>query len=83
VRGLRDGIFDVVLTIWVLAGPNLCGEGRFYQGMLIQRQSYHGDYACSLNRVAMSDDDGIDSSTQVPTARHAWAPVATSYHARH
>jgi hypothetical protein len=31
----------------------------------------------------MSEGDGMDSSTRVPTARHAWVPVATSYHARH
>jgi hypothetical protein len=31
--------------------------------MLILRQSYHGDYVCSLGQVAMSDNDGKDSST--------------------
>jgi hypothetical protein len=29
----------------------------------------------------MSDDDGMDSSTQVPTASRAWAPVTVSYRA--
>jgi hypothetical protein len=27
----------------------------------------------------MSGGDGMDASTQVPTARHALPPVATSY----
>jgi hypothetical protein len=40
--------------------------------MLIRRQSYHGDYACTLGRVAMSGGDGTDSYTRVPIARHAW-----------
>jgi hypothetical protein len=26
----------------------------------------------------MSDNDGIDSSTRVPVARHAWAPAVMS-----
>jgi hypothetical protein len=60
-----------------------CGEARFYYGILIYRQSYHGDYVCSLGRVAMSDCDGIDSSVGVLTARHVWVPVATSCRARH
>jgi hypothetical protein len=50
--------------------------------MLILRQSYHGDYACILGQVAMSDGDGIDSSTRVHAARRAWALVATSCRAR-
>jgi hypothetical protein len=33
----------------------------FTKGTLIQRQSYHGDYACTLGRVVMSDGDEIDS----------------------
>jgi hypothetical protein len=33
----------------------LYGEAHFYLGMLILCQSYHGDYACILGRVAMSD----------------------------
>jgi hypothetical protein len=40
--------------------------------MLIQRQNYHGDYACTLGRVAMSGSDGIDSYTRVSAARRAW-----------
>jgi hypothetical protein len=31
--------------------------------MLILRQNYHYDYACILGRVAISDSDGMDSST--------------------
>jgi hypothetical protein len=30
----------------------------------------------------MLDGDGTDSSTRVYAVRHAWALVATSYHAR-
>jgi hypothetical protein len=33
--------------------------------------------------VALSGGDGTYSSTQVCASRHEWAPVATSYHARH
>jgi hypothetical protein len=61
----------------------LYGEACFYQGMLIQCQTYHANYACSYGGVAMSGGDGMDSSTQVPVVRHAWAPVATSCRARH
>jgi hypothetical protein len=32
-------------------------EAHLHQGMLIQCQSYHGDYACSFGGVAMSDVD--------------------------
>jgi hypothetical protein len=46
--------------------------------MLILRQSYHGNYACILGRVAMSDDNGMNSTTRVHAARHVWVPVATS-----
>jgi hypothetical protein len=31
-----------------------------------------GIYACTLARVATSSNNGIDSCTRVPTARHAW-----------
>jgi hypothetical protein len=41
----------------------LHGEARFYQGMLIRCQSYHGDYASSGGGVAMSSGDGMDPST--------------------
>jgi hypothetical protein len=61
----------------------LCGEPRFYQGMIVRCQSYHDDYMCSFGGVAMSSGDETDSSTQVSAARHAWVPVAMSYHARH
>jgi hypothetical protein len=59
------------------------GETRLYQGVFIPWQSYHGDYACPCGRVAMSDDDGMTSSTQVLDVRHVWVPVATSYRASH
>jgi hypothetical protein len=59
------------------------GETCFYQGILIRCQNYHGDSACSCGGVDMSGDDGIDSSTRVPTVRCTWAPVAMSYHDRH
>jgi hypothetical protein len=49
----------------------LRGEARFYQGVLIQRQSYHDDYECSFGRVAMSGGDGMDFSTRVPAASGA------------
>jgi hypothetical protein len=51
--------------------------------MLIQHQSYHGNYACTLSWVALSDGDGIDSNTRVPTFWCAWDPAVLSYHARH
>jgi hypothetical protein len=42
------------------------------EGVLIRRQSYHDDYACTLGRVIMLGGDGIDFCTRVPTARCAW-----------
>jgi hypothetical protein len=33
------------------------GEAHLYQDMVVQCQSYHGDYVCSFGGVAMSDDD--------------------------
>jgi hypothetical protein len=48
----------------------LYGEAHLYQGMLIQHQSYYGNYACTLGGVVMSDDDEMDSCTWVPAARH-------------
>jgi hypothetical protein len=50
----------------------LRGEDRFYQGVLIQRQSYHDDYVCLFDGVAMSHSDMTDSSTQVPVIRRTW-----------
>jgi hypothetical protein len=76
-------IFDVVLTIRVHVGPNLHGEARFYQDMLIQCQSYHVDYACPFGEVAVSGGHGTDCSTRVPAARCAWVTVATSCRTRH
>jgi hypothetical protein len=45
--------------------------------MLIQRQSYHGDYACSLGIVAMSGGDGMDSYSSSYCQAHV-GPVAVS-----
>jgi hypothetical protein len=61
--------------------PN--GEARFYHGVLILCQSYHGNYECSYVVVGMSACDGMDSSTYVPVVRCAWVLVAMSYHVRH
>jgi hypothetical protein len=44
----------------------------FTKDMLIRHQSYHGDYACNIDRVAMFDGDGMDSCTRVPVARSTW-----------
>jgi hypothetical protein len=55
----------------------LCGVAWFYQGVLIQRQGYHGDYACSFGIIAMSGGDGMDSSTQLPAVRRVWVLVVT------
>jgi hypothetical protein len=63
-------------------GERKNGEAHFYQGVLIQHQSFYGNYACTFGRVAMSDGDGIDPSTWVPIARGAWVPAVLSYHAR-
>jgi hypothetical protein len=60
----------------------LHGETRFYQGMLIQCQSYHCDYVCPRDGAIVSGGDGINSSTQLPAVRSAWVTVALSYHAR-
>jgi hypothetical protein len=76
-------IFDGVLTIQVPERPNLLWRSRFYQGVLIQCQSYHGDYVCTLGRAAMSDGDGIDLNTRVPATRGVWVPMVLSYHGRH
>jgi hypothetical protein len=50
----------------------LRGEAFFYWGMLVQRQSYCGDYACPHGGVTVSVSDGTDSSTQVTAARGVW-----------
>jgi hypothetical protein len=50
-------------------------EARFYHGKLIQRQSHHGG---SYVGVAMSGGNETDFSTQVPTVRCEWVPVALS-----
>jgi hypothetical protein len=59
------------------------GEAHLYQGKFIWCQSYNGDYVHSCGGVAMSDDDGMDSSTQLLAVRCVWAPVAMSCRARH
>jgi hypothetical protein len=61
----------------------LRGEAFFYWGMLVQRQSYCGDYACPHGGVTVSVSDGTDSSTQVTAARGVWVHVVLSYHVRH
>jgi hypothetical protein len=38
----------VVLTVQSLMDQILRAEAYFYQGMLIQRLSYHGDYVCPV-----------------------------------
>jgi hypothetical protein len=72
-----------VLPVWVPGGPDLLWRTPPLSGELIRCQSGHGDYACSCGEVSMSSDDGIDSSTRVPTARGTWAPVVTSCLIRH
>jgi hypothetical protein len=37
------------------------GEAHLYHAIFVQRQSYHGDYACILGRVTISGGDGMDS----------------------
>jgi hypothetical protein len=59
------------------------GEAHFYQGERIQRQSHHGDYACSYGRVDMLGGNGTDFGTQVPAVRCPLVPVALSCYARH
>jgi hypothetical protein len=59
------------------------GEIHLYQGVLIRYQSYCVDYACSFSGVAVSDSDGMGSSTQDLVARCTWAPAATSCCAMH
>jgi hypothetical protein len=51
--------------------------------MLIQCQSFCGDYACPFGEVVISGSDGTGSNTQVLVVRHVWVPAATSHHARH
>jgi hypothetical protein len=73
----------MVLTTRVADSPNPLLRTRFFQGVLIQCQSYHGDYVCSFGGVAMSGSDGMSSSTQVPAARHMWVPMVMSCRVRH
>jgi hypothetical protein len=41
----------------------------FYQGTLVQRQSYRGDYICPRDKAIMSVGDGTNSNTRVTAAR--------------
>jgi hypothetical protein len=52
------------------------GKAHLYHGVLVQCQSYHGNYACPRGRVVMSDGNGMTSNAQVPAVRCVWAPVA-------
>jgi hypothetical protein len=44
-------------------------EAHLYQCVLIQRQSYHSDYASFFGGIATSGDDGMNFSSRVPIAR--------------
>jgi hypothetical protein len=57
---------------------NLTWRSSLYYDMLILHQSYHGNYACILERVVVFDADGMNSSTQVCVVRREWVPVAMS-----
>jgi hypothetical protein len=59
------------------------GKPCLYHGMLIQWQSYLGHYPCPCGRVAMSDGDGMASSTQILVVGCTWVFVAMSCCARH
>jgi hypothetical protein len=72
---------DVVLITQVLLNRTSYGKTRLYHGVLIQCQRYHGRYTCPCGRVAMSDIDGMASSTQVPAVRYLWLPMAVFCHA--
>jgi hypothetical protein len=58
-------------------------EARLYQGVLIQCQSYHGDYVSLFSKVAVSGGSGMSFSTQVPVVRHAWTPATMSCRVKH
>jgi hypothetical protein len=49
--------------------------------MLIRRQSYRGDYACTLGSVTISGDDGMDSYLSTYCQAHV-GHVAMSHHTR-
>jgi hypothetical protein len=83
VRSLRVESPDIVLTVGSLMDRISYGKARLYQGVLVQCQSYHGNYVFCYDRVAMLDDDGMTLSTQVPAVRCAWVPTVVSCHARH
>jgi hypothetical protein len=59
----------VVLTAWIPDGSDPLWRSPLLSGVLIQCQSYHGDYACSYGEVAMSGGDEMDSSTQMPVCQ--------------
>jgi hypothetical protein len=84
VRRPQGRIRDVVLTAQVPDGSNpLWRSLPFTRACLSDVRVIVAIYACSFGGVAMSDYDGTDSSTQVPTVMCVWVPVAVSYHARH
>jgi hypothetical protein len=68
-----------VLIVRVSGEPDLLWRTSFLSGEFIRCQSDHSDYVYSRDGVALSGGDGTDSSTQVPVARHAWAPMIMFY----
>jgi hypothetical protein len=60
----------------------LHGEAYFYLGMIVQCQSYHGNYAYPRGGATMLVGDGMDSRTRVSATMGAWVPVVLSYNAR-
>jgi hypothetical protein len=67
-----------LLTVRISGGLN-----PFIENSVLIRRAYPMSQwswqLCMFSfRVAMSGGDGTGSSTRVPTARHAWAPVVTS-----
>jgi hypothetical protein len=60
-----------MLTVRVLGGPDLLWRTPPISSELIRCHSDHDDYKCSHGGVAMSSDDGTDSSNRVPIARSA------------
>jgi hypothetical protein len=41
------------------------------------------NYACIPSRATISGGDGMDPSTRVYDAKHAWAPTTMFLHTRH
>jgi hypothetical protein len=61
-----------------LCGPDLLWGTPPSSGELIWCQGNHDIYACSRGGVAMSGDDGMDTSSQVPIVRRTWVIVVAS-----